>query len=228
MIDFYWFLFAIPGLLLSLGAQLYLKGTYNKYGNTGNTKGLTGLDAAKIIIAGEGLDITTQFVPGQLSDSYDSANNVMSLSASSANQASIGAVAVSAHELGHALQDQKGSALMAIRNVLVPIVNIGSQLGYYIIIVGLIISYFNLALIGLALFSLSLVFTLITLPIEIDASNRALGLIQKYQLLSPAEYTGGKRVLTAAALTYVAGVVSSFSQVLYFALQVLGLRSRDN
>ncbi len=216
--DILWLILSIPALLISLFAQFWLKNTYSKYSTIPTKFGINGLEAGNIIIHGENLMITTEPIQGELTDHYDSQNNIMRISTSNTKN-SLASVAVVAHELGHACQDRDNYYFLKLRNRIVPLVNIGSNLGYILIIAGFILSMTGLTYIGLALFSLSFIFTVVTLPVEIDASNRAIMLLEKHNVLSGEELGGARKVLNAAASTYVAAVASSFMQVLYFFLQ---------
>jgi uncharacterized protein len=215
----YWLL-AIPGLAIAFIAQLMIMTSYNKYSKVDAGSGITGIEAAKKIATGEGFDIDLQLSPGKLNDFFNPVNNVVNLSADNQTSTSVANIAVVAHEFGHVQQKYTSSLLFGIRTGMVPAVNIGSSLGYILFMAGILIGVLNLAYIGLALFSLTTIFTFITVPIEIDASIRGMNLIKKYNLIDPDKLGGAKRVLSAAALTYVAALVQSLGQLLYFFMLV--------
>lgn len=223
-----YFLLLAPAFLLSIVASLLLQFWSNRYLRISTRSGLNGHTAAELIAKGEGLDISLQGVGGQLTDNYDPRVKTVSLSESVGKNSSIGAVAIAAHEMGHVSQHQRGSLLFQLRSVMVPAVSIGSNLGYFLIIIGLLLSVTNLAWVGLLLFSLTAVFSLLTLPIEVDASIRGMGFIREYNLLGESELGGARKVLFAAALTYVAALLSSLLNVLYFALRISGSSRRND
>ena len=217
--DITWILLTVPALLISMFAQWKLNSTYSKYSQIPTSNNLSGTEAGDIIIKNENLSVTTEIIEGKLTDHYDSANNIMRISSGN-TISSIAGVAVVAHELGHACQDRDNMGLLKFRNAIVPIVNIGSNLGYIMIIAGLTLNILGLSTIGVIFFSLSFIFSLITLPIEFNASNRAMKMIETYSIIDSSQLRAAREVLNAAALTYVAGMVSSFGQLLYFIFQV--------
>lgn len=223
-IDPLYLLLALPAFILGVVAQLLLKYYNSKYSKIKTSSGITGAQAVERIVQAEGLDISLSLTNQKLGDHYDPRSRTVTLSSEVANLPSIASVGVAAHEIGHVVQHQKGSALMSVRNLIVPVVNIGSSLGYIMIFAGIAINAINLAWLGLALFSGTSIFSLLTLPVEIDASRRALKLIQDNQILMPEELYGVKKVLTAAALTYVAATVQSLGTLLYFFLRIQGSR----
>ncbi|QQR93498.1 zinc metallopeptidase [bacterium] len=218
-------LYTLPGLALALLAKYFLSSYYNTYSKVPTQTGLTGLDAGKIIISNENLPISSEVIPGELTDHYDSQRNIVRFSSGNA-ASSIAGIAIVAHELGHACQDRDKFGMMSIRTALVPATNIGSNLGFFLIILGLALQFSGLATLGLILFSLTFIFTLVTLPVEFNASKRGIDMIKKYNLLTPDEIPGAKKVLMAAAFTYVAATVTSLGQVLYYVMMLSG-KSKD-
>ncbi len=213
-----YFLFILPGLLIGIVAQILLKFSYSQYSKVNAQSGLTGMQAAELINQKEGFGVKFMSTEGQLNDYFDPVNHVVNISSDNAVNQSVANIAVVAHEFGHVQQKQVGQSLFKIRTALVPAVNFGSGIGYFLIILGLVLSIVNLSYIGIALFSLTTIFSLVTLPIEIDASRRGLKLIQKHNLVATSQIGGAKMVLMAAALTYFAGLVQSLGQLLYFIM----------
>ncbi len=220
-----YFIYVIPPLLLGLWAQMKVKGAYAKWTQVRNQRGLTGLEAANIIIPQEGLLVGIDGTPGQLTDHYDPRAKKLFLSKGVAQQPSVAALAIVAHELGHALQDSQGYAPLKLRGAIVPAVKVSSWVGPILFFVGLWFNYVQLAWLGVIFFGAGVVFALITLPVEFNASRRALGLLQTYQLADGQELKGAKAVLDAAALTYVAALIQSLATMLYY-LSILN-RRRD-
>lgn len=225
-LDPLYFVFALPGLILALGAQFLVWLFYSIYSGEPAGSGITGLDAANIINEKEGFGVDIVLQPGKLNDFFNPLANKVNLSEDNQLKGSVANIAVVAHEFGHVEQKYKASSLMKIRTGMVPAVNIGSNLGYILIIIGLIFSITGLAWIGLAFFSLTALFSLITLPIEFDASRRGLKLIKKHNLIATGKLSGARLVLFAAALTYVAALVQSLGQILYFLMLIQG-KNRD-
>jgi len=220
-----YFLFALPALALVMFAQARVRSAYGRYSQVRNAYGLTGGEAARRLLDRAGLSyVPVRVVPGELSDNYDPQQKVLNLSQGVANAPSVAALGIAAHEIGHALQDAQSYAPLRLRASLVPATNIGSQLGFYIFFAGLFIH--PLAWIGIGLFSLAVLFTLITLPVELNASRRARQLLASSGLITPAEMGGVSAVLNAAALTYVAALAQALATLLYF-LDVMGVFSAD-
>lgn len=214
-------------LIVTAGASLYVNISYKKFSKIRTKKSLTGRDAAQEILDKNGLsDIYIVETKGNLTDHYDPRRKVVRLSTDVYHGESISSVAIAAHECGHAIQDKVGYTFMRIRSILVPIVNISSKVGYIVIVIGIVMESLNLIWTGIILEGLILVFQLVTLPVEIDASRRALEEIKRLNLLSEEEISGGKTVLRAAALTYVAGVLSAALSILRLIL--IYARNRDN
>ena len=222
-----YFVFALPALLLAFYAQARVRGAYAKYGNIANSRGLTGVDAANMILGPEGLyDVQIEGIAGQLTDNYDPRDKVLHLSAGTARKPTIAALAVVAHEIGHALQDHQGYAPMRLRGAIVPAVQVSSWVAPILFILGIIFGAVNLAWVGVALFSLGAVFALVTLPVEFDASRRGLRLLRTYQLADGQELQGARSVLTAAALTYVAALAQTLATLLYYVALLGGFGRR--
>ncbi len=221
-------LYMAPAILLMLAAQMYVKSAYRKWGQVRTSSGATGLDAVQRIISTNGLrDIPVQQVPGELTDHYDPRKKVLSLSAGVYQGSSIASVAIAAHELGHAQQDQEGYFPLQFRSMLVPAVNIGSTLGWILIMVGLLLNFINIAWLGVLAFSGGAVFALSTLPVELNASARAKRLLKNSGvILTAQEEQGVNSVLNAAALTYVAALFTAVMQLLYWISIVSGGRRR--
>lgn len=213
----------LPALLISLIAQILLSLWSKKYLAVPNTTNLTGYDTAHIVAQRYNLSISLGQTPKDLDDHYDPSKNELVLSGAVAQKPTIGAVAITAHELGHAMQDQSNNILLKLRTIIVPMVNIGTNLGYILIVIGLLIAVSQLAWIGVAFFSASVLFSFLTLPIEIDASSRAIKVIKEQGLLGRTEIGNAKKVLAAASLTYTAAAVSSLANLVYFALRVRGI-----
>ncbi len=226
-IDPLYIIIMLPTLFIAFIAQILLKYWTNKYFNIISSTQLTGRDALAKISTSYDLNISYDTTYQTLNDHYDPRTKSITLSQKVANTPTIASIAITAHELGHALQDKEKSLLFNFRQLIVPIVNIGSNLGYILIVIGFIISSFNLANIGLIFFSTSTIFAFLTLPIEIDASKKGLKMIKKLNLLNSYEISGAQKVLFGAALTYVAGLISSLSNLLYFFIQTQSLKKRD-
>ncbi len=224
-----YFLFALPALALVMFAQSRVRAAYGRYSQVRNAYGLTGGEAARRLLDQAGLGyIPIRVVPGELSDNYDPQQKVLNLSAGVANTPSVAALGIAAHEIGHALQDAQAYVPLRARASIVPAANIGSQLGFMIFFVGLIAAPLHfLAWVGVGLFSLVVLFTLVTLPVELNASQRARQLLSSSGLASPTEMQGVSSVLNAAALTYVAALAQAFATLLYF-LDVMGVFSSSN
>lgn len=217
-------LFIIPGLIVGLIAQFFLWYAYGRFSKIKAKSGLTGYDAAVIINDKENFGVSFITTPGRLNDHYNPASHTVNISGDNATNNSVASIAVVAHEFGHVQQREVGNILFKIRTALVPAVNIGSSLGYLLIIIGIAIEFFDLSVLGLLLFSLTTVFTLLTLPIELDASRRGMRFLKEYNLIAADQFGGARAVLSAAALTYVATLISSLGQLLYFIMRVQGSR----
>lgn len=230
---FYWdptYFLVIIGMVLCLGASALVNSTMNKYGRVRNMSGMTGADAARRILNNEGLyNVQIECLRSDKGDHYDPRTNTVRLSQQNYNGASVTAVSVAAHECGHAIQHAKGYAPLNIRSALVPVVNIAGNLGMPVILIGVLLSWnYTLIQIGIWAFALAVLFQLVTLPVEFNASARAVAKIEQYGLLTTQENTGCKKVLTAAALTYVAAAASSILQLLRLVMLFGGGRRRDD
>lgn len=219
-------IFMIPAFILMALASAYVRSSYNKWSRIRATSGLTGAQAAnRLISTGNLYGVQVAGTPGQLSDHYDPRDKTLYLSQTVYSSPSVAAVAVAAHELGHAMQDAEEYFPMRIRSALVPAVNIGSYLGWILIIVGLFLRITNLAWAGVIVFSAGALFALATLPVEFNASSRAKELLYATGIIQTEEERRGvNQVLNAAALTYVAGLLTAVMQLLYFIFLVGGRR----
>jgi Zn-dependent membrane protease YugP len=229
--DIRYLIFALPALLLAFYAQWKVSSAYRKYSQVANRRGLTGMDAARVLLRSAGLEqIPVQETPGKLTDHYDPGKNVLSLSQGVSRSPSVASLGIVAHEVGHALQDSTNYGPLRLRSGLVPIVSIGSWLGPIVFIVGLLLSRFTgstlIAWVGLFLFAGTVVFALITLPVERNASKRALQILESYSLADGEELQQTKQVLNAAALTYVAALAQSISTLLYYVFLLGGFSRR--
>ncbi|HNY84415.1 MAG TPA: zinc metallopeptidase [Anaerolineaceae bacterium] len=211
-------IFMIPGLLLSLWAQAKVKSAYSKWGQVRNSNNVTGLDTAIHLKPRVGLEnVTLTSVQGELTDHYDPRKDTLALSQGVANTPSVAAMAITAHELGHALQDKESYGPMRLRSAIVPLVGLGSNLGIILVMAGLALQMMTLFNIGIILFSSTTIFSLITVPVELDASKRARVMLAEQGLVrTDEEKRGVDQVLTAAAWTYVAGLVTSLLQLFYY------------
>jgi uncharacterized protein len=204
-------------LLFGLWAQLQVKRTFKRYSQVPTSNGLTGAQAAAAVLQTSGLDgVSIRPVSGRLSDHYDPRSRTLNLSEDVGQAATIAALGVAAHEAGHAIQDAQGYKPMRIRQTLVPVATIGSQLWIFPAFLGLILGSIGLVNVGLVLFLAVVLFQLVTLPVEFDASRRALVALEGGGLLGSTELDGARAVLRAAALTYVAALVASIGQRIYF------------
>lgn len=228
----YWILI-IPVMIFSLIAQIRVSSTFRKYNQVPARNGLTGTDAARAILDMNSLqNVRIEGVPGELSDHYDPRSKVLRLSDSTRNSPSIAAIGVAAHEAGHAIQDSVNYIPNKIRAALVPVANIGSTAGPYLAIFGIILSYtaqfgLTLAYIGLGLYFFAFLFYLITLPVEFNASNRAIKILNSSGMLAQDEIKGAKKVLSAAAMTYVASAITALLSLLRLLALVSGSRRRN-
>jgi uncharacterized protein len=206
-------------LLFGLWAQMKVKRTFARYAQVAPRNGMTGAQAAAAVLRSSGLpDLDIRPVAGQLSDHYDPRNRTLNLSADVGQASSLAALGVAAHEAGHAIQDARGYGPMRIRQALVPAASIGQSLWFIPVLLGLVLNLTGLVTIGLVLFAAIVLFQLVTLPVEFDASRRALVALQDGRLLTADEVPGARAVLNAAALTYIAGFVAALGQLVYFFL----------
>lgn len=221
-------LFMAPAFILMLLAQWYVKSAYNKWSRVPARSRITGAQAAeRLIRTGRLYGVDVEQIRGHLNDHYDPRTQVLRLSQGVYQSNSVAALAIAAHELGHAMQDQEGYAPLRLRSMLVPAVNIGSYLGWLFIIIGLVIGWTGLAWLGVIVFSGGVVFALATLPVEFNASVRAKQLlVESGIIVGEDEQRGVNAVLNAAALTYVAALVTALLQLLYYVTLVLGMGRR--
>ena len=225
--DYWYIILVVPALLVSLYAQFKVKSTFKKYSIVGNSQGLTGAQAAARVLQANGVQgVSIEWVRGSLTDHYNPRQNVIRLSDSVYASTSVAAVGVACHEAGHAVQYAKKYAPIKIRAAIVPVTNFGSSFGLILVMLGLFLVSDILAVIGVILFSTVFVFQLVTLPVEFDASNRALKSIRAEGMLTEQELCGAKKTLQAAAMTYVAAMLVSLMNLLRIILRVQGNRNR--
>ncbi len=219
------YLILVPALILSLWAQSRISSTFNKYSKIYSSKGYTGSEVARMILDSNGLlDVRIERVAGNLTDHYDPRDRVLRLSEKVYSSTSVASIGVAAHEVGHAIQHQQEYKPLIIRNNIVPVVNISSSASWVIFFIGIIMGLPFLTNIGIVLFSAVVLFQLITLPVEFNASNRAIKILEDKSILYENEIVGAKKVLSAAALTYVAATLTAISQL----LRLMALSNRRN
>ena len=229
-----YFVFLAPGFLLMLWAQAKVKGAYNKWGKVRNERGLTGAQAARMVLDANGLQqVQIEAVPGDLTDHYDPRTRILRLSQGVFGVPSVAAIAVASHEAGHAIQHARAYGPLMLRTRIVPVVSFGSNIGMFVLIGGLIFQSVGIAWAGVALFALSTAFALITLPVEFDASKRARAALLTVGVVDGGvangqESQGVKNMLDAAAWTYVAGFATSVLTLLYYVMQVMGMGRRSD
>ena len=219
------------GLLLSMAASAKVNSTYARYARVGARCGMTGAEAAKRLLNSQGIyDVTVRRVPGKLTDHYDPRNKTVNLSESVYGSTSIAAIGVAAHECGHDMQDAGGYVPLRVRGALVPVANFGAQISWPLILIGILFSSGSssmLITLGILMFSLSVLFQLVTLPVEFNASSRAVNLLDRTGILAGQEVGQTRQVLSAAALTYVAAAAASILQLLRLLYLFGGNRRRD-
>ncbi|MBQ8058088.1 MAG: zinc metallopeptidase [Ruminococcus sp.] len=219
--DLTYFIFMIPCLILSIYCSAKVNSTFNKYSKVANKRGITGAQAAYQVLTANGVTgVRIELVSGKLTDHFDPRTNTIRLSEAVYNNTSVAAVGVAAHEAGHAVQHAQDYLPNKIRSAIVPVANIGSKLSWIFIFIGFLlpVQYNFVITLGIIFFSFSVLFTLVTLPVEFDASKRALATIQGTNLLYNDEYTGAKKTLSAAAMTYVAAAATAIAQLLRLIL----------
>ena len=219
----YWdptYILVIIGMVICLLASARVKSTYAKFNRVRSHSGITAAEAAEKILHGAGIyDVEIRHISGDLTDNYDPSNRVLNLSDATFRSSSVAAIGVAAHECGHAIQDARDYAPLRIRGAIVPVVNFGSALSWPIILVGVLLSFNQfLITLGIILFSLTVLFQLVTLPVEFNASSRALQILGDSHILYDDELSSARKVLKAAALTYVAGAAASILQLLRLIL----------
>jgi uncharacterized protein len=216
----------LPGLLLGLWAQYRVKSAYAKYGKIGTTHGLTAEEVSRDMLRRDGnAGVSIQPIAGELTDNYDPNANTLHLSQGVYGNSSIAAIGIAAHECGHAMQKQHAYGPLKLRSAFVPVVNIGSNLYFPIFLLGLVFSWQPLITVGIACFSLTLLFSLITLPVEFNASHRALAMLEGGGYVTAEELGGVRAVLNAAAMTYVAAAIASLLQLVRLLLLSRNRRS---
>ena len=217
--DYTWYLLVLPAFLLALWAQFRVQSTYAKYSGVRSVRGRTAAEVARQILDDHGLGyVQVDRIGGKLTDNYDPRSNIVHLSQEVYDSSSIAAIGVAAHECGHAVQHAEEYGPLKLRSAIIPITNIGSSLSIPLFFIGLLFNFSILMNIGILLFGLVALFQLITLPVEFNASRRALSTIGERGLLTDDETRGAKKVLSAAALTYVAALASSLAQLLRLVL----------
>lgn len=208
------YLILIPAILISAWAQFKVSSTFNKYSTVRSINGYTGAQVARILLNDAGLqEVEIQQVPGRLSDHYDPRAKVLRLSSDVYGSTSVASIGVAAHEVGHAIQDKESYSALVFRNAIVPVVNFSSSLSWILFFIGILLSYSTLITIGIILFSVVVLFQLVTLPVEFNASSRALKLLEARGILYDKEVDGARKVLSAAALTYVAATLMAVLQL---------------
>jgi hypothetical protein len=221
-------LFMIPAMILMLVVQLYVRSAYKKWSNVAAQSQVSGAQAAQRLIQTGGLyNVRVEGVQGKLSDHYDPRSKVLRLSQDVYQGSSVASLAIAAHELGHAMQDKEGYFPLRLRAAIIPAVNIGSYLGWILIILGLFMNWVGVSWLGVIVFSGGALFALATLPVELNASARAKRLlVQSGLIVGQEEMSGVTKVLNAAALTYVAALVTAVLQLMYWVMLVLGMGGR--
>lgn len=209
------FILVIIGMVISMAASAYVKSTFSKYDKISSRNNITGTKVAQYILESQGINnVGVQAIAGDLTDNYNSGNKMLSLSQATAQSTSVAAIGVAAHECGHAVQDAKGYLPLRIRHAIVPVANIGSAVSIPLILIGVLLRGSFLINLGILAFSLAFIFQLVTLPVEFDASRRALRILADGGLLTEEEVPQARKVLFAAALTYVAAAVATLLQLL--------------
>lgn len=226
-VDYWYLVLVLPAVLLSLAAQIGVQSTFKKYSKIGTRSGMTGRDASAAIQRENGLSVPVETVQGSLTDHYDPRGNVIRLSETVGSVPSIAAIGVAAHETGHALQYATGYGPIRLRAGILPATQFASTAAPYLVILGLALSWDFLAIVGVAFFALAVFFQLVTLPVEFNASSRAMKALKAQGILTEEELTGARKVLTAAAMTYVAALFVSLMSLLRLVLIVTG-RGRRN
>ena len=217
-------LFAAPAMLVMLYAQARVRSAYGKYVKVPNMNRVTGLDVARKLVGAFGLQVMIEEHPGTLTDHYDPRRKALRFSRDIYNTPSVASLGIVAHEVGHALQDHYGYAPMRLRSALVPVANIGTKVGYVFFFLGIIIGMSGFVWLGIILFSAAVLFSLATLPVELDASRRAKQMLTAAGLVMEEESQGVNAVLSAAALTYVAALLQAVATLLYFVYIAMGSR----
>jgi len=228
-----WFLVMLPPFIFMIYAQVKVNSAFKKYSKVANSQRITGAEAAGMLLRANDLnDVKVEGVKGRLGDHYDPSKKVLRLSPAVANTPSVAALGIVAHEVGHAVQDKTGYGFLRFRTSLVPAANIGSSFGFICVILGMFLMMFGaefgmtVVWAGIFLFSLAVIFSLVTLPVEFNASNRARQMLRSTGMVSTQEYDGASAVLSAAALTYVAATLQAVAQLFYFVMIAMGMGRR--
>lgn len=218
--DYYYLILVVPALMLAIWAQVQVKTTYRKYSRVPNSRGMTGAYAAQAVLNFYGItDVRIERVNGNLTDHYDPRSKVIRLSDGVYNSSTVAAIGIACHEAGHAAQHAENYAPIKIRNAIIPVCNIGSTIGIPLALIGWIFSFSILIYVGLGLYAAVFIFQVATLPVEFNASRRAIKVIDETQLLRDDEIGGAKKVLAAAAMTYVASMMVSLANLLRLLLR---------
>ena len=218
--DYYYLILVVPALLLAIWAQVQVKTTYRKYSRVPNSRGMTGAYAAQAVLNFYGItDVRIERVSGNLTDHYDPRSKVIRLSDGVYNSSTVAAIGIACHEAGHAAQHAENYAPIKIRNAIIPVCNIGSTIGIPLALIGWIFSFSILIYVGLGLYAAVFIFQVATLPVEFNASRRAIKVIDETQLLRDDEIGGAKKVLAAAAMNYVASMMVSLANLLRLLLR---------
>ena len=226
-VDWYYIVLVLPAVILSLWASAHVKSTFRRYSQVRNARGMTGAEAAMAVLRAHGVtDVRVEHVSGDLTDHFDPKDHVIRLSDAVYNVATPAAVGVAAHEAGHAVQYAENYGPVRLRTAIIPATQIGSKFSFILLLVGMVLYSQSLFFVGILLFSLTTIFQLITLPVEFNASHRALQTLENEQLLYDDELPGARKVLKAAALTYVAALLMSALQLLRYVLIFVGRNNR--
>jgi len=228
-----WFAIMLPPFIFMIYAQMKVKSAFKKYSKMANSQHITGVEAARKLLQANGLNnVKVEGVKGKLGDHYDPRKKVLRLSPEVANKSSVASLGIVAHEVGHAIQDKTGYAFLRFRTSLVPAASLGSNLGFIFVILGFVIYMFSrdsefapmVVLAGIILFAMAVLFSLVTLPVEYNASTRARQMLRSTGMVSVQEYNAASAVLSAAALTYVAAMLQAVAQLFYFVMMFMGMR----
>ena len=218
-VDYWYIVLVIPAVIIASLAQIKVKTTFNKYSKVMSAGHRTAAEVARMILDKNGLyDVTVERVSGELSDHYDPRSNTVRLSDPVYGSSSVAAIGIAAHEVGHAIQHAESYAPIKLRTTIIPVTNIGTSISPIFLILGFLLGIYELAIFGVILFSLMAVFQLVTLPVEFNASARALKTLDKEAILTRSEVDSAKKVLSAAAMTYVAALIVSLAQILRLLL----------
>jgi uncharacterized protein len=223
-----YFVFMLPAMAFVMFAQFRVNSTFKKYSNVPNQQRLTGAEVAARILRANGItDVGIEYIPGQLTDHYDPRAKMLRLSEPVYGARSVAALGVAAHEVGHAIQHARAYAPLQLRSALVPVAGFGSRFGIWILLGGVLIGLAELAWVGVALFAAATLFALVTLPVEFNASSRAMAELTNLGIIDRTEAQQGRAVLNAAALTYVAGFAAALLQLIYWITVVSGMNRRN-